>query len=82
MFVMFSFCFVFGGRTHILKAGLCGPYHFGSLFLLDIHAPTPTPRHTHTPKQTYRPIHLLMCLACTLSCYRSCEGLPAPQVLS
>lgn len=28
----FSFCFVFGERTHILKAGLCGPYHFGSLF--------------------------------------------------
>lgn len=50
------------------------PIILGLYFLLDTHAPTPPPRHTHTQKQTYRPIHLLVCLACTLSFSGSCEG--------
>ena len=60
----FFFCFVFGGRTHILTEGLGVPYHFRSLFFLDIHASTPPTRHTHPQKQTCRQMRRLVGVSC------------------
>ena len=79
----FSFCFVFGGRTHILKAGLWTlsfwVFTFYLIFMLPPHPQTHTHTHTHTHAEADLQTNALSCW-CVLRAHfhflGSVKGLP------